>query len=669
MAAIDKLLKFLNSTNVAEFLDDDEKRQIVQDVILGCQVDEDSRLDWLETNLEAMKVIKHCEEAFNDPNKDFPFPKSAKVVYPLLAPAVIQLASRMCQSIVRNDKVVEIAVVGENEPIEVAPGMMIHPKEKKAQRVEKFLNYEFLLESDEWLKDTHKLFHIVASWGTAFRQVYYDPVRKKNCSEVLPPEDVIINHNLTSLHKARRITVIHRMTKNQIIEQTRAGYFSDDLDLSLLDRQVEDEAPQELNPVFEVKCQFTYLDLDDDGYAEPYKVYILESQNWLLGIYPAFDFSDINLSDEGKLISIKPRIDLVDYHCIDSPDGKFYSIGLNYLLLHQNKSITSVLRQLIDAGTLSNTQGGFLTSAFKTKEHDMKFKMGKFVKLECDPTINPQQHIVPLPFKEPSNVLLGLLQTMIQAGEKTGFITDVLTGDMAGQNVPATTMLAMVEQATRAFRPLVQKVYISLKKEFKIWCELHGKYMDAPKYASFVGGSVKVAAADFDMSEIDICPVADPTLGTDSQKYAKVQFLFQMLSSQIVSATNVPELLYRIFRDLDYAEPEKMIAPPPDPSQNPDMIKLQLEKEKLDNKAMVDQAKVQLQAGKLQLQQVQTQIKATDSQVRVEDSIQDNKLEQQKMLLEETQLIIQQQLAKIAAYEAETERLKVHKMSTKSNDN
>jgi hypothetical protein len=359
MSTVDKLLKFLNSKNIAEFLDDEQLNEIAESVIKGYKIDDESRQAWLNTNLEAMRVIKHCEND-GETNRDFPFPGSAKVIYPLLAPSVIQLASRLITHLVRNDRVVECKVLGDDSQPEVNPqtGQPTgnNVKAAKAARVSSYLNYEFLIESDTWLKDMHKACHILSSWGTSFMQVTYDPVYKKNNHELIEPEHVIINHNTNSLEKAPRITIRHYLTKNDVIQNIRAGFFLD-VDLDCLDTQPNDgeqSNSEDDHPVHEFLCQTCYIDLDDDGYDEPYKVYVHHKSKKVLCIYPAYELKDIDIDDQGNVLSIKRRLDIVDFHAIDSPDGKFYSIGLNYLLLHQNKSITSILRQLLDAGTLSN---------------------------------------------------------------------------------------------------------------------------------------------------------------------------------------------------------------------------------------------------------------------------------------------------------------------------
>jgi chaperonin GroES len=665
MPAIDKLLKFLNTPNIAELLDDDQLHKIAEDVTLGYQIDQDSREDWLSTNLEAMKIIKHAEGS--NERRDFPFVDSAKVIYPLLAPATIQLASRLVQHITRNDRVGECTILGEDEPImnpmngQPMPGQ--YKKKAKAERVSSFLNYEKLVESDTWLKDTHKLCHIVASWGTAFRQVYYDPITKKNCSDLIPPEDVIINHNISCLEKAPRITLRHYLTKNDMVSYQRSGYFLDlnldDLNYGTNDGQKNDS--REIMPVHEFLCQFCYLDLDDDGYAEPYKVYVHRTSAKTACIMPAYEYADIDVNPEdGEIRYIKPRIDIVDFHCMDDPQGKYYSIGLNYLLLHQNKAITSIVRQLLDSGTLSNQQGGFVTKAFKTKERNLQFKMGQFQVLDINPNIDPNKHIIPLPFKEPSQVLLGLLQLLISSGKEMGFISDILVGDAEMQNVPATSMLAMVEQGTRAFKPIVQKLYISLKKEFKLWFHIHSIYADEVTYAKFQDTNLAVYKDDFDEESLDIVPVADPTQSSEAHKYAMIQAKYQLLQSA-PAALNIEALILSIMTDLQIPDPQSFIVPQESQKPDPKMLQVQLDSKELDHNIQMDQLKASLQAEKEINARLKLQLKQQDANrkdIETQGKLMKTSVEAKATLVDSN---VKQSLAQIEAYKAATARIKVNK--------
>lgn len=647
---IDKLVKLLQEQNIAEVLDDETKVQIVQDVLTGYKIDEDSRANWLETNKEAMRIIKHCEDDSGEDELEIPIYKSAKVIYQLLPSAIIQLSARMIQHVVRNDRAIEIAALGKDEQVPENPqefqqfqqlqmmlqqnpqmaqqvqasGQMPPPpkmmwkKKDRAKRVGNFLNYDVLIDSDTWLKDMHKTCAIVAAWGTSFKQVTYDPITKKIQDELLPPEDVIINHNVSCIEKAARVTIRHYMTKNDIIEQIRAGYFSDVEDM--LDAVQTDDRGQEqgeIEPASIVYCQYINLDLDEDGYAEPYKVYVHDKLQKVLGIFPAFDIQDIRHDEKGVIQKITRELDLIDDHCIDDPEGGYYSLGLNYLLLHSNKSITSLIRQLLDAGSLANAAGctGFITNAFQTRERNMEFKLGEYKYIEVNPNVDPRQHVIPLPARDPSQVLLGLLEMMINNSEKTGFITDALTGDVAGQNVPATTQLSIVEQGTRAFKPIIQKFWIARKKEFKKRCKIYSQYLDEDRYIAFNDGTVKVGRDDFNLADLDICPVADPTQSSEAHKYAQVQFHVQMLQQRPnVPEMNGAEVLKEIYEGMGVENPERFIVPPAPPPPDPKMEKVRVEEQRMQLDAQNDQQKTQIDAFKAQshhdIAMMQLQIKA-----------------------------------------------------------
>ena len=631
MATIDTLLKYLQSKNVAEFIDEDRRKQIGNDVIVGYQIDDESRQNWLEVNKKALKLIKTSQNTYNDrpdmeTNRDFPFQKSSKVVYPLIGPAVIQLSARMIQHVVRNNKVIECEVLGKDQP-EVNPmtgqptGLGI--KESKADRVANFLSYESLIEDDSWLDDEHKLNSIVAAWGVGFKEVYYDHATKSTCTELLSPEDVIINHNVSGgLHKAPRITVRVYLTKNDIVEKIRSGEFLD-LDLEQiesnnLDNPNKANDSREINPVHEFIRQICYLDLDDDGYAEPYYTWVHNQSKIVFGIYPAFEFDDVNIDKDGKILSISRNCGIIDRHLIDDPEGKFYSLGLNHLLYHPAKSITTILRQLIDAGTLKNASGttGIVSRNIKTKERTLRVKLGEFVPVDIDPQLDLQKQFAKLPIEEPSQVLLSLLEVLIDNAKQTGFMTDILAGEAETQNVPATTMLAMVEQATRSFKPVVQKLYNSIKKEFSYKFKLHSKYMDQGKYFKFQDSDQIISKNDFDTSSMDICPVADPTMSSEAHKYARAQALFQIFQTPVAQACNIQEALTVFFNTLDFPNADQLVAQPKPPQPDPKLmdvqLKAQLAQKDQEIQQLKEQIKLTLGNRKLDLEQQKVNIKATE---------------------------------------------------------
>lgn len=686
MATADKLIKFLNAANVADLIDQEDRDEIAANVVVGYQIDEESRADWLETNKQAMKLIKTADKDTETTQRDFPFKDSAKVVYPLIGPAVIQLASRLIQHLTRNGRVAECSISGKDTPEMVQapnqaplqPGQPPQPpqmvptglgvKESKAKRISDFLSYEMLIESDTWLPDQHKLCHILAAWGMAFKEVYYDKVLETNCSEVLAPEDVIINHNITSLDRTNRITIRLYMTKNQIIERIRSGEFLDvDLDLMsshMMDNLDRENDSRESQPVYEILKQYCYYDLDDDEYDEPYCVYVHNQSKTMLGIYPAFDLQDINISPKGEVKSIRMSHGIVDYKLIDDPEGKYYSLGLNHLLVHSSKSITSILRQLIDAGTLANAAAstGFVTRSLKTKDRQIRVKLGEFIPVDLPPDQRIADQFSNLPFREPSQVLLGLLELLIQNAKETGFMTDILTGDAETQNVPATTTLAMVEQGSRAFKPLVQKLYSSLKKEFKLWFKLHSKYLNKTKYFKFNDGDVQVEASDFDMSSMDVNPVADPTMSSEAHRYARLQALFQLMQSPVGQGLNMQAALHEYLSGLEFSNSDQLIAPPaPPPPPDPKMIEVQLKQQQAQSQHQLGVAKLQLQDKKLDHDETKLAIQAHLAGVKTTEM----KAKTSKMIVDAHSDIMdtvdKQDRTNIEQFKAETDRMAVNR--------
>jgi len=295
-------------------------------------------------------------------------------------------------------------------------------------------------------------------------------------------------------------------------------------------------------------------------------------------------------------------------------------MGLNHLLFHQNKSITSVLRQLIDSGTLANQQGGFTTKAFKTKKREIKQELGKFTQLEIPPNVDIRSQIMPLPFKEPSQVLFSLLGLLIDAGKETGFVTQALMGDSEGQNVPATTMLAIVEQGTRAFKPMVQKLFHSLKKEFKMMFYLYGKFSSLERFVKYNDLNIQVSKAIFDATELDIMPVADPTQSSEAHVYMKIQALQQMLQTPLANVLNMPALAMRILKGLQIDNPQELIQPPQPPPPDPKMAEVQLKQQQFAAQQPMDQLKEQREGMKTHIEMLKAQIKQQELQLAINES-------------------------------------------------
>ncbi len=611
-STLDSFLK--EEGNILHLLDDTQISKLSAYISNGVDIDERSREIWLKRNLEAMDLIKHIEDKDLDNSYSSDSIKSCKVIYPLLASSAIHAASRLIPHFTRNNKTCEIAVHGSDPT---------GAKLSRAEDTASYINYQLLYENDSWLKESHKLAHMIMTWGMGFRRVFYDEDSEALDFQLISPADIIINHNVTTLKKAPRITLRHYMSDVELIEKMRNDEFTE-IDLVTLDGnslELEDNDPNESPAIHEVYEQYCRFDLDDDGYAEPIKCFFHQGSQKLLAVQLSFVRGDIKFNKAGKVRKIDFKHNIVDYHCIDDPEGGYYSLGLNHILLHPNRVINTLERQIVDSGTLSNQQGGFYTEAFKTNDKHLRFKKGQFQKVSISPGQKIQDQIMPLPFKEPSQILFSFLGMMIENTKELGFITDALTGDASGQNVPATTMLAIIEQGTRAFKPVIQKLYISLKQEFKLIFELNYKYLKDTKYMKFLDKQFYVTKEDFNLADYDICPVADPTMSSEAHKFARSQGMFQLLQLQL-PYVNGQQIVMDYMDTMGVDNIEKYIvqapqqAPAPDPklmkvmsdAQN-NAGKLQIAKQEQDRK----DREFELEAEKLTLGKLGTYNKLDES--------------------------------------------------------
>lgn len=608
MSTIDRLLNIADQLNITDSLDDDTIDQIVRDITSNYEIDLQSRAKWLDDNKEAIDLVKVLE---NMETKEFPFNKASKAIYPLLSLAVIHLSSRLITNLVRQNRVAECAVLGADPD-----GM----KKAKAEQVSSFISYELLVESDTWLLEMHKLCHILSAWGMAFKRVYYDPTEQRIQYELIAPESVVINNNITSLDKCRRITLKHSLSKNDIVERMRSGQFRN-IDIDKLDIQfgrAEDSSADDKNPIYDILEQACYLDLDDDGYEEPYIAVFHPLSRTLLQLQPNFEVKDVYPNDKGEVLKIKAKPFIIDYHLIDDPEGKYYSLGLNHLLLHPTKSATHVLRALLDSGIAANTQGGFATKAFsrQLKDRSLTFELNEYKIVDSAPNVDLRSQILPLPFKEPSQVLFQLLGLLIESGKEMGFIVDALVGDTPGQNVPATTMLAIIEQGTRAFKPIIQKLYASLKKEFKLTFHLHSLYLSQERYIRFHDKEFVVVKEDFNEAELDIVPVADPNMASEAHKYARLQAMLQPIQMGIPNI-NTAAVMTEYFKGIGIENPEQYLVQPQPPQPTMDeqvkMGKLKLDEQKLKIDSEIGEKQIKVAELGMKIKHLEAVIKKQES--------------------------------------------------------
>ena len=598
-----------NTKNLAEDLDDDTLISIGNDVVEGYETDKASREPWekdLKTWTELALQISG--------NKTYPWPNAANIKYPLLATAAMQFAARAYPTLVPSDgKIVKCRVIGFDHDGE---------KTKRAERISKHMSYQVLEEMEDWEEDMDKLLICLPIAGTCFKKTYWNPNKQRNCSILVLPKTLVVNYFCRRLEEAERITEVLTQTKRKVKELQNQGLY---LDVKLSDPSVGTEDPtKSINEAFQnttsednttpyiVLEQHTYLDLDQDGYSEPYIVTVELDSHKVLRIIPRFNGDSVIVDEKSKVISIEATQYYTKYSFIPNPDGGFYDLGFGRLLGPLNNSANTIINQLVDAGSLSNLQSGFIGKGLRIKIGETKFVPGEWKTVNATGD-DLKKQIFALPVREPSDVLFKLLDLLLKSGKELASVAEIFVGKMPGQNTPATTTMATIEQGMKVFTSVYKRVYRSLASEFKKIYKLNREYMNNEEYIAVLDEPVQ--QEDYKGPENDIYPGADPTAVSSQEKQAKIQAVMQLLQLGTIDPMAVT-MLYLEAHEIP--NPEKLMKQPqpqPDPKMEAIKAKAQVDQQKAQIDMQVAQHKMQLeQATKEQ----ELQMKAAQVQQELE---------------------------------------------------
>jgi chaperonin GroES len=568
------LRALLESKNIAPNLTEEELNDISQQVKEGFEYDLRSRNDW-ETNLDTWTdlALQVKEE------KSFPWRGASNVKYPLLSTAAMQFNARAYPSLIpASGGVVKADIIGFDPQ---------GAKVDQAKRISTFMSYQLLHEMEGWEEDMDKLLIMLPIVGTLFKKTYYSPSLKHNVSELIMPKDIVVNYWAKNLESAERVSQRLLLTKRQIKERQMSGLYSD---VELGDPQMR--IPEKFNGTiqqdstlpYEIIEQHTYYDMDDDGYAEPYVITFDLASGKILRIAARYDEDTIVLNEDQSLQKIDPIQYYTKFSFIPNPDGGFYDIGFGLLLSPLNESVNTLINQLIDAGTLNNLQGGFLGKGLKLKMGEQRWTPGEWKTLNSM-SDDLRKQILPLPTKEPSAVLFQLMGTLITSGKELASVAEIFVGKMPGQNTPATTTMATIEQGMKVFTAVYKRIYRSLKSEYKKLFQLNKIYLDPNKYAMVLDS--QVLPTDFDSKTYDVCPAADPSTPTQTEKLMKAQGLAELLP---LGTLDPLEVTRRILEAQEQPNIDRLFSqaiqqtgqhqPPPDPKMQEMQMKGQMEEQK-----------------------------------------------------------------------------------------
>ena len=581
-----QLDRLLATTNIAEELDDELLAKIGEEVIRGFDKDLASKEAWDASVDQWIKLAAQVKES-----RSYPWPNAANVKYPLLSTAALQFAARAYPTLVPADgNVAQMQVIGADPQ-----GI----KAEKAQRLADHMNYQLLVDMPDWEEETDKLFVQLPIIGCMFRKTYFDDLKKTNCSRLLGPKDLVVNYWAPSLEAAYRVSEIMEMTENQLKEKINAKLY---LDVDLPQPTVDESRPRTVDvhgnlPTFDsdggtpyiIIEQHTYWDLDDDGYKEPYIITVERKSRKVLRIVARWDSDGVNNNDDGELVYITPVGYYTKYSFIPNPDGGFYDVGFGHLLGPLNESANTIINQLLDAGTLSNLQSGFIGKGLRMKMGEQRFQPGEWKAVNATGD-DIKKQIFPLPVNQPSKVLFELLGLIIESSEKLASVAEIFVGKMPGQNTPATTTMASIEQGMKLFTAIYKRVYRSLTKEFKKLFRLNGLYQENLDKAQHVLDQ-PITVEDYDPKAYDVCPTADPTAVSSTQKLLKAEGLMQVLP---LGTVNIQEVTKRILEAQEQPNIQLLMSNPT-PQQDPKVAAEQAKMQMAQEEHKMDMAAKQME--------------------------------------------------------------------------
>ena len=545
--------------NLADIMPDSDLNSLKNDLMSNIESDKDSRGDWEKTYREGLEYLGMKYE-----ERSQPFEGASGVMHPLLSESVTQFQAQAYNELLPSQGPVKTQVLGMTTP----------ETEQQAARVQEFMNYQLMQVMKEYDPETDQMLFYLPLSGSAFRKVYYDQNLGRAVSKFIPSEDLIVPYSATDLHSATRITHVINMPMNDIRKLQQIGFYSDvDIDSGNMMADETDDIQEGIDELQGVKPSYddddtckvheihTELDIEgfedmnaegeDTGIKLPYIVTI--GNNKVLSIRRNYKEND----------QLKQRINyFVHYKFL--PGLGFYGFGLTHMIGGLSKAATSILRQLIDAGTLSNLPAGFKARGIRIRNDDQPLQPGEFRDMDA-PGGSLRDAFVPLPFKEPSQTLLSLLGILVDSGRRFASIADIQVGD-GNQNAPVGTTVALLERGTRVMSAIHKRLHASQRIEFEILAKVFGEYLPPAYPYSTANGNQTIKALDFD-SRVDVLPVSDPNTFSMSQRVMMAQELLRTVQSnpEIHGPTGIHEAYRRMYSSMGVQNIEQLLPPPPQP--------------------------------------------------------------------------------------------------------
>lgn len=499
--------------NLAEFLDEGDLQTLASDMVELVEADVNARKEWADTYVKGLEVLGFKYEERTEPWDD-----ACGVYSTVLAEAVIRFQAETMSETFPAQGPVKSKIIGE----------MTKEKEESANRVKADMNYQLTERMVEYRSEHERMLYSLGLAGSAFKKVYYDPILKRQVSLYISAEDMIVPYGASHIDTAERVTHMMRKTKTELRKLQADGFYRD-VEMgdpieyfSDIEKKKAEEGGYTLSSddrfaLYEIHTYTTINGIDDeDDLPKPYVITVVKGTNEVLSIRRNW-----SPNDERQL----KRQHFVHY--IYVPGFGFYGLGLIHIIGGYARAGTSIIRQLVDAGTLSNLPGGLKARGLRIKGDDTPIAPGEFRDVDV-PSGTVRDNIMTLPYKEPSQVLAGLLEKITQEGRRLGAISDMNISDMSSQ-APVGTTLALLERTLKPMAAVQARVHFSMKQEFKLLKEIIADYANDP-YDYIPEGVDRRARAE-DYAVVEVIPVSDPNATTMAQRVVQYQAAFQMAQS------------------------------------------------------------------------------------------------------------------------------------------
>jgi len=545
-----------HQVNLAEVLDESSLNTLSNELLDAFEQDKDSRKDWLDVFTKGLDLLGIKTE-----EREEPFPGATGVHHPLLSEAVTQFQAQAYKELLPAGGPVKTRIMGNESP-EVAA---------QSQRVKEFMNYQISEVMQEYDPEMDSLLFYLPLAGSAFKKVYYDNLLGRATSRLVKADDLVVSYETTDLETSPRFTHVVSMTGNDLKKLQKSGIYRDvplgeaGVDLEYNEAKEKMDELQGLSmpltdyneySVLELHVDLELPDIDDYGFAVPYIVTILEDSGEILSVRR-------NWEKEDELFRKKEYF--VHYKFL--PGLGFYGFGLIHMIGGLTKSATSILRQLIDAGTLSNLPAGFKARGMRVQGEDEPLRPGEFRDVDV-PGGTIRDALMPLPYKEPSSVLAQLLGVIIDSGRRFASIADMQVGDIGSQQLPVGTTVAMLERGTKVMSAIHKRLHFAQKKEFRLLAKIFSRSLPPVYPYDVPGASREIKQTDFD-DRVDIIPVSDPNIFSMAQRVMLAQQELQMAQAapQIHDLREAYKRMYEalLIKNIDAILPPVAEIPPRDP--------------------------------------------------------------------------------------------------------